>query len=118
MRFLWIALSIICPLIVIEFASYEAGVKMIAYYAVGSFAEIIFIGLCVSEFVKSHKEQEYLTHQRIRSDRDEDIKKWRKEFMRDSLDLYEVQKESLKRAENLKGQIKANDSPKEKFDIS
>ncbi len=114
MRFLWIALSIICPLIVIEFDSYEAGVKRTVYYAVGTFAEIIFLGFCVSEFIKSRKEQEYLTHQRIRSDRDEDIKKWRKEFMRDSLDLYEVQKESLKRAENLKGQVETVDPPKEK----
>ena len=105
MRFLWLALSIVAPLALVEAVGEPnpGDWKTFIYYSVGCLAEIVFIALCVSEFVKDHKQQEYLTHQNIRRDRDEDIKKWRKEFMRDSLDLYDMQTESLKRAENLAG---------------
>lgn len=105
MRFFWLALSIVFPLVLVNFIeTFRPGeIGLVVYYAVGCLAEIVFIALCVSEFVKSHKKQEYAVHQKIRHDRDEDIKKWRKEFIRDSLDLYEMQNESLERAENLAG---------------
>lgn len=102
MRFLWLALSIFAPLVLVEVTegmSHES-VKFTTYIAVGCLAEVILIGLSVAEFVRYHKQQEYLAHQKIKQDRDEDIKKWRKEFMNDSLDLYEMQKESLKQAKN------------------
>lgn len=105
MRLFWLALSIVFPLILVEAVDYysPATLMLRVSYSVGCLAEIVFIALSVSEFVRYHKKQEYLTHQKIRHDRDEDIKKWRKEFMRDSLDLYEIQNESLKRAEGLAG---------------
>lgn len=105
MRFFWLALSIVFPMVLATFVEGGAtgGISFFVYSAVGCLAEIVFIALCVSEFVKSHKKQEYAVHQKIRHDRDEDIKKWRKEFIRDSLDLYEMQNESLERAENLAG---------------
>jgi len=105
MRFFWLALSIVFPLMLATFVegASQDGIVFFVYSAVGCLAEIAFIALCVSEFVDAHKKQEYETHQKIRHDRDEDIKKWRKEFMRDSLDLYEMQNESLERAENLAG---------------
>jgi len=105
MRFFWLALSIVFPLVLATFVEgvFPGGIAFFVYSAVGCLAEIVFIALCVSEFVKSNKKQEYAIHQQIRRDRDEDIKKWRKEFIRDSLDLYEMQHESLERAENLAG---------------
>jgi len=113
MRFYWLALSIVFPLVSVYFieASGPGEIAFFVYSAVGCIAEIGFIALCVSEFVKSHKNQEYAVHQQIRRDRDEDIKKWRKEFMRDSLDLYEMQNESLKRAENLAGRSESRAAP-------
>ena len=112
MRFFWLGLSIVFPLVLSPFIErYNTGaIAYYVYYAVGCLAEIVFIALCVSEFVNNHKKQEYVTHQKIRHDRDEDIKKWRKEFMRDSLDLFEMQNESLKRAEILSGKSAGDDS--------
>ena len=103
MRFFWLALSIMFPLVLVQILDQSNPTKLSLFvsYAVGCLSEIVFIALCVSDFVRHHKAQDYVTHQKIRHDRDEDIKKWRKEFMRDSLDLYEMQNESLKRAENL-----------------
>lgn len=105
MRFFWLGLSILSPFVLGGFLeeSNLSDITSYIYPTAGVFAEIVFIALCVSGFVSSHKEHEYITHQKIRHDRDEDIKKWRKEFMRDSLDLYEMQNESLKRAEDLAG---------------
>lgn len=108
MRFFWLALAIIFPLALVLLTSeveqlVQAQALQFVFYAIACLSEIVFIALCVSDFVRHHKEQEYVTHQKIRHDRDEDIKKWRKEFMRDSLDLYEMQNESLKRAEDLAG---------------
>lgn len=113
MRFFWLALSIVFPLVLVNFIQpFGSGhLASFVYSAVGCLAEIVFIALCVSEFVKSHKKQEYAVHQQIRRDRDEDIKKWRKEFIRDSLDLYEMQNESLERAENLAGRSESRAAP-------
>lgn len=109
MRFFWLALSIVFPLILVLYVeqSIRTETSQGVFYVVGCLSEIVFIALCVSDFVRHHKAQEYVTHQKIRHDRDEDIKKWRKEFMRDSLDLYEMQNESLKRAEDLAGRTEA-----------
>ena len=109
MRFFWLALSIVFPLVLVKVVdpSNQTELSLFVFYAVGCLSEIVFIALCVSDFVRHHKAQEYVTHQKIRHDRDEDIKKWRKEFMLDSLDLYEMQNESLKRAEDLAGRTEA-----------
>ncbi len=107
MRFFWLLLSIAVPLATVKAApGFVPNDEIALYtcYAVACVAEIIFIGLCVAEFVNYHKEQEYAVHQKVRLDRDADIKKWRQEFSQDSLDLYEAQQDSLKRARGLAAQ--------------
>lgn len=119
MRFLWLALAIVTPLVVangVDGLGSTDDLKLWIYAVVGCITEIVFIALCVSGFVDHHKQQEYVTHQKIRHDRDEDIQKWRKEFMRDSLDLYEMQTESLKRAEDMAGRPETRAAPANDFE--
>jgi len=102
LRFLWLAMSIIIPIFSVQYISQEEDELVLSTYIfVAVFSEIVVISLAVSEFVKAGKVVEYLKEQQIKEDRDADISKWRKEFLNDSLDLYDMQKESLKRAKDL-----------------
>ena len=117
MRFLWLALSIMFPLMLISIleGSDQSESAAVVSYGIVCLAEIVFIALCVAAFISDRNKQEYITHQKIRHDRDEDIKKWRKEFMQDSLNLYEMQDESLKRASDLAGRSEASTAPAHDF---
>ena len=102
MRFIWLSLSIVAPLIAVNFISKETNEAIsLTYLVVIALSEIVLLSLTISEFVKKQKENEYLIYQQIKEDRDVDISKWRAEFMEDSLNLYDMQKESLKRAKNI-----------------
>jgi len=109
MRFFWLALSIVFPLVLATFVegASQDGIVFFVYSAVGCLAEIVFIALCVSEFVKLHRRQEYSFRKQIERDRDEDIKKWRKEFEYEFVqkisNFNEMRKEAPKHAENPAG---------------
>lgn len=113
MRFIWLALSIVFPLALftlIDLYSQRAQfseTQVSVLYTVVCLVTIVFIGLCVSEFVKLHKRQEYSFRKQIERDRDEDIKKWRKEFEEEFVqkisNFNEMRKETPKHAENPAG---------------
>lgn len=103
MRFIWLSLSIVAPLVAVNFIANEnERIIILTYMVVAALTEIVLLALTVSEFVKYQKAQEYVVHRKIECDRDEDIAKWRKEFSQDTLNLYDMQKESLKRARDVK----------------
>ncbi|MDD9884787.1 MAG: hypothetical protein OXU62_09710 [Gammaproteobacteria bacterium] len=113
MRFIWLALSIVFPLALftlIDLYSQRAQfseTQVSVLYTVVCLVTIVFIALCVSEFVKLHRRQEYSFRKQIERDRDEDIKKWRKEFEEEFVqklsNFNEMREEALKHAENLAG---------------
>ena len=90
------------PIVAIQYISPERdNLIQVTYIIVAVFSEVVVISLAVSDFIKAGKDFDYLREKKIKEDRDLDIAKWRKEFVQDSLSLYEMQKESLKRAKNL-----------------
>ena len=113
MRFIWLALSIVFPLALftlIDLYSQRAQfseTQVSVLYTVVCLVTIVFIALCVSEFVKLHRRQEYSFRKQIERDRDEDIKKWRKEFEDEFVqkisNFNEMRKEAPKHAENPAG---------------
>ena len=105
LRFLWVATAIVIPLFSVQYISNENDYLIrMTYIVVATFAEVVAISLAISEFFRAGRELEYLREQQIKADRDNDVSKWRKEFLNDSLGLYEMQKESLKRAKELTGE--------------
>ena len=104
LRFLWLAGAIIIPIFSVQYISQEQeNLIRTTYIIVTIFSETVIISLAISEFIKAGKIAEYLREKQIKEDRDDDISKWRKEFVNDSLGLFDMQKESLKRAKDLTG---------------
>jgi len=104
-------LSIVFPLAMFPLIDlYGQGMQLsetqvFVYYAAVCLATIVFIALCVSEFVKLHKHQTDIDRQKIQRERDDDIKRWRKEFEEEFVqkisNFNEMRKEAMKHAENL-----------------
>ncbi len=109
MRFLWLAFAIVVPLLfgeILERGSFfsigvEPSVKEIIYWIVFVIFETLSVSFTISEFIKQRKIEIYDRELQIKRDRDEDIAKWRKEFADDTIRLYEIQKEALKRAREI-----------------
>ena len=108
-RFFWLAAAIIVPLLSVQYISQETDRLIeLTYIVVAIFSETIVISLAIAEFAKVGREIAYLKEKQIKEDRDNDLSKWRKEFFNDSLNLYEMQKESLKRAKDLTSTVSEN----------
>lgn len=99
MRFIWLALAILTPLITVNFVVHQRNETVqFTYLLVSAAFEILCICFTVSEFIKKRKAENYEDQRRIKHDHDQDIIKWRREFMDDTLRVNDIQKEFTERA--------------------
>lgn len=102
MRFFWLAMAIITPLIAVVFIESESNTNIqLTYLIVACVVQVITISFTISEFIRLRKRETEAEHARIKQERDKDIQKWRKEFHQDTLHIYDIQKESLIKAMEL-----------------
>ncbi len=103
MRFVWLAVSIMTPLVAVHFIDAEAGNEMIqgTYAVVATSFFIVAISFTISDFVKHRNGERHEEHRRLLLERDADIVNWRKEFFLESADLYDAQKTMLLKAKEL-----------------
>ena len=96
LRFLWLAFAVIAPIVTMEFFTKERNENLATtYLVVGGLVEILMVSFTISEFFRMRKkETEYEIAQKIK-DRDDDIKRWRKEFLDESLKIHDIQLQSF-----------------------
>ncbi len=107
MRFFWLSLGIVFPFIALPYIdkirpSEYMEIILICFTAT---IEIILLGLCISRFLKEAKKQAHIEKLQIQHERDEDIKKWRKEFLIDVIGLYDAQDEFFTKAKSFKNKM-------------
>ena len=104
MRFFWLSLVIVFPFIALYFIDKskftENTNNILLIFTIS--IEIFLLGLCISRFLKEAKKEAHEDKLKIQHERDNDIRKWRKEFLTDVIGLYDAQEEFFSKAKNLK----------------
>lgn len=102
MRFFWLAISIVTPLIFVHLIEAESNKTISNTYLAVAAAFLIFsIALTVAGFIKHRNNERHAESRRLLEERDHDIAKWRKAFFSETADLYDAQKTMLTKAREL-----------------
>ena len=107
MRFVWLAATIAFAILASNyFDSYAfkrlEGVREILYPCIAIAIFIILICFTVSEYAKERAREMRAKNLLLKAERDEDIKEWRKEFHGDTINVYDTQEETLRRAKKIR----------------
>ena len=102
MRFIWLAITIITPLIFAEAMDSRTDQPFeYIYWGVLIGFLVVSISLTVAEFVKHRNRERHAEQRKLLQERDEDIARWRRAFFEETADLYDAQKIMLTKADEL-----------------
>ena len=106
MRFVWLAATIAFAVLAVysydEHFDKAGDIGKHVYPIIAITVFVILICLTISEYAKERAREMRAKNLLLKAERDEDIKKWRKEFYGDTVNVYDTQEETLKRAKKIR----------------
>ena len=114
MRFVWLAATIAFAILAVyyfdmyyfkdegEDAENIGKLGKIVYPIIAVAIFTILVCFTVSGYAKEKAREMRAKNLSLKAERDEDIKKWRKEFYGDTINVYDTQEETLKRAKKIR----------------